>query len=142
MEAVLYLCWDHRHHHEAAMKLFRRSRKGLPSPFEVLFYLLAVVAFCVINWRLLNADNTPPPEPPARDFESMVMEAMLDDLEPVSIPGNRTAVTGEPGLGSSDEHGLVLENWMISPVAFSPAERDGEPVLQEWMIDLSSWGVK
>lgn len=123
------------------MKIFKRSRKGLPSPFEVLFYLLAVVIFCVINWRLLMADKSPTP-PPARDFESMVVEAMLDEMGSVSIPENRSTAPGGLDLSVSDEHGLVLENWMISPAAFSRTEIDGDPVLQEWMIDLSSWGVK
>ena len=128
------------------MKVFKRSRKGLPSPFEVLVYLLAVVAFCVVNWRLLNADNSPDP-PPAKDFETMVVEAMLDDMEPVRIGETQTDVTSTdnpvgPDLSVIDEHGLILEDWMIRTSAFSPSDPDGDPVLQEWMINLSSWGVK
>ena len=122
------------------MRIFKKSRKGLPSPFEVLFYLAAVVAFCVINWRLLIADNSPPP-PPAREFESMVVEAMLDELEPVTIPETRANESAGLDLSLSDEHGLIFEDWMISPASFSNSDPDGDPVLQEWMIDLSSWDV-
>jgi hypothetical protein len=106
-----------------------------------MFYLLAVVAFCVINWRLLMADKSPTP-PPAREFESMVVEAMLDEMGSVSIPENRSTETRGPDLSVSDEHGLILEDWMISPKTFSRSDTEGDLVLQEWMIDLSSWGLK
>ncbi|MDX2442293.1 MAG: hypothetical protein QNK30_00710, partial [Bacteroidales bacterium] len=42
-----------------------------------------MIAFCVINWTLLKTVN--PDKPPPKSFESVIVEEMLKDLDPVTL---------------------------------------------------------
>ena len=69
----------------------------------------------------------------------MVVEAMLDELEPVM---KSESPTGEPDIlnfGVSTENILELESWMISLKAFSRNEPEPELAVQDWMLSTSTW---
>jgi hypothetical protein len=117
----------------------RKFRKGLPSPLEVAFYLLAVIAFCVINWALLKAGRDEAEKPVVKSFENMVVEAMLDELEPVTKAKNANPAPNVLDFGVSRDHALTLETWMVSPEAFRKEESEPALTVEDWMISTSSW---
>jgi hypothetical protein len=119
------------------MKTTRRFRRGLPSPLEVSFYLFVVIAFCVINWTLLKADDTVKSE--TRPFETMLVEAMLEEMVPVMKYETQSPVSPAPFFITSSGHRLELEPWMISYEAFTLAGTESELALEDWMISTSTW---
>lgn len=120
------------------MKSRRRYRRGLPSPLEIMFYLMAVVIFCVLNWVLLKADNT---ERPAanKSFETMIVEHMLQELTPVMKVETETLASNALNFGVSSEPSLEVEGWMISLEAFTLGDTESELAVEDWMLSLSSW---
>ncbi len=120
------------------MKITRRSRRGLPSLLEVSFYLLVVIAFCVINWKLLKAvDDTGKPE--AKPFEEMLVKAMLEEMPPVMKYESPAPVSDAFYIKTSSEHRLELETWMIRLQDFNLSEVESELALEDWMINTASW---
>jgi hypothetical protein len=119
------------------MKITRRYRRGLPSPFLVVFLLLAVTAFCVINWTLLKTVN--PVQPEAKSFETMLLEAMLEEMVPVMKAEPQIPLSDAVKFTVSRENKLELEPWMLDLEAFRRSGTDSEPALEDWMIDTSSW---
>jgi hypothetical protein len=120
------------------MKYRRRYRRGLPSPLEVTFYLLAVVIFCVLNWVLLKADNTEP-STVDKSFETMIVEHMLQELTPVMKAQTEPLASNALNFGVSSEQSLEVESWMISIEAFTLSDTEKELVVEDWMLSLSSW---
>lgn len=110
------------------MKITKRFNRRLPSPLELSFYLFAVIAFCVINWTLLKTIN--PEQPAPKSFESMVVEKMLEELPPVTLPADKMMTIKQT---------LKLESWMLNYGAFSLFDTEGEIILEDWMINTSTW---
>jgi hypothetical protein len=119
------------------MKITKRSNRRLPSPLELSIYLCAVIVFCVINWTILKAVN--PEQRAPKSFESMVVEQMLEDLPPVTIPEERTMSNDVVNLAESSEHAIRLEPWMISLETFSLFDIESEIILEDWMISTVTW---
>jgi hypothetical protein len=119
------------------MKFMKRSNRRLPSPLELSIYLCAVIVFCVVNWTLLKAVN--PDKPPQKSFESIVLENMLENLPPVSLPNDSMMLMDMGNFSSSSEHTLRLEPWMLSYESFFLFNTEREIVLEDWMIDVSTW---
>lgn len=115
----------------------KRSNRRLPSPLELSIYLCAVIVFCVVNWTLLKAVN--PDQPTPKSFESMVVESMLEDLPPVTLPMDRMMLMDIGSISSSSEHTLRLEPWMLNYEAFLLFNTEREIILEDWMIDISTW---
>ncbi len=109
------------------MKITKRSNRMLPSPLELSFYLFAVIAFCVINWTLLKAIN--PEQRAPKSFESMVVEAMLEELPPVTLPVDKKLTIDHSNFA----------DWMLNYEAFSLFDTEGEIILEEWMISTITW---
>lgn len=122
------------------MKVTKRSNRRLPSPLELLFYLFAVIAFCVINWTLLKAVN--PDQPAPKSFESVVVEAMLDDLPPVTLPEDKMMTIDVSNFAEFSEQTLKLEPWMLNYEAFSLFNIESEIILEDWMIDITTWSAR
>ncbi len=114
----------------------KRSNKRLPSPLELSIYLCAVIVFCVVNWTLLKAVN--PDQPPPKSFESIVVEEMLEDLPPVTLDADRM---NPDDYGRSGSHGIGLAPRMLSSAAFSLFDIESEIMLEDWMIDISTWSA-
>ena len=110
------------------MKITKRSNRKLPSPLELSFYLFAVIAFCVINWTLLRAIK--PEQRAPKSFESMVIEAMLEGLPPVTLPADKMLTI---------EQTLKLEPWMSNYGVFPLFDTEGEIILEDWMINTTTW---
>jgi hypothetical protein len=121
------------------MRITRRSKRRLPSPLELSFYLFAVIAFCVINWTLLKAVN--PDKPPPKSFESVLVEAMLDDLDPVTLPEDKMMTLDVGNFAEFSEQTLKLEPWMLNFEAFSRFNTESEIILEDWMISTITWGT-
>ena len=121
------------------MKITKRSSRSLPSPLMLLCYLLAVTAFCVINWTLLKRDD--PVQQEAKSFESMIVEAMFKELVPVQKSEDQKLRSDVITFIETSEQALELETWMISIEAFSMVETDSELLLEDWMINTSSWSA-
>ena len=121
------------------MRITKRSKRRLPSPLELSFYLFAVIAFCVINWTLLKAVN--PDKPPPKSFESVLVEAMLDDLEPVALPEDKMMSLDVDNFAEFSEQTLKLEPWMLNVEAFSRFNTESEIILEDWMISTITWGT-
>jgi len=122
------------------MKVTKRSNRRLPSPLELLFYLFAVIAFCVINWTLLKTVN--PDQPAPKSFESVVVEAMLDDLPPVTLPEDKMMTIDVSNFAEFSEQTLKLEPWMLNYEAFSLFNIESEIILEDWMIDITTWSAR
>lgn len=112
------------------MKITKRFNRRLPSPLELSFYLFAVIAFCVINWTLLKAIN--PEQPAPKSFESMVVEAMLEELPPVTLPADKMMTIKQTSK---------LESWMLNYGVFSLFDTEDEIILEDWMINTSTWSA-
>ena len=112
------------------MKITKRSNRRLPSPLEFSFYLFAVIAFCVINWTLLKAIK--PEQRAPKSFESMVVEAMLDELSPVTLPEDKMLTINQTSN---------LEPWMLNYGVFSLFDTESEINLEDWMINTSTWSA-
>ena len=121
------------------MRITKRSKRRLPSPLELSFYLFAVIAFCVINWTLLKAVN--PDKPPPKSFESVLVEAMLDDLEPVALSEDKMMTPDVDNFAEFSEQTLKLEPWMLNVEAFSRFNTESEIILEDWMIRTITWGT-
>jgi hypothetical protein len=121
------------------MKFMKRSNRRLPSPLELSIYLCAVIVFCVINWTLLKAVN--PEQPAPKSFESMVVESMLEQLTPVTLPEDRMMLMQNGNFAASSEHALRLEPWMLRYEAFFRSNTESEIILEDWMIDISTWSA-
>jgi hypothetical protein len=119
------------------MKTTTRSRRSLPSPLKVSFYLLAVTAFCIVNWVLLAAGD--PVQHDAQSFESIVVKGMLEELPPVKIPEAKPPASEALNLNAASEIALGLETWMINYQTFTPVDADSGPALEDWMISTSGW---
>jgi hypothetical protein len=105
---------------------------------EVVFYLVAVVAFCVVNWLLLKAEDTQAPEV-NKSFENMILEEMLRNLPPRMKPETNRAATASLNLGVSSEQSLKLESWMLQPEAFRRPGTESELRVEDWMLSTESW---
>ena len=116
------------------MKITRRSNRRLPSLLELSIYLFAVIVFCVINWTILKAVN--PEQRAPKSFESMVLEQMLEDMPPMTLPEDRMMLDG---FGRSGSYALGLDPWMLSSEAFSRYGIERDIMLEEWMIDTAAW---
>lgn len=119
------------------MRRKRRSNRKLPSPLELALYLSAVIVFCVINWKLLKAVN--PNEPAPKSFESVVVEEMLRELPPVTIPDDKMKTIDLSNFAELSEHTLKLEPWMLNFEAFSRFDTESELLLEDWMISTTTW---
>lgn len=122
------------------MKVTKRSNRRLPSPLELLFYLFAVIAFCVINWTLLKTVN--PDQPAPKSFESVVVEEMLKELPPVTLPEDKMMTIDVSNFAEFSEQTLKLEPWMLNYEAFSPFNIESEIILEDWMIDITTWSAR
>lgn len=122
------------------MKVTKRSNRRLPSPLELLFYLFAVIAFCVINWTLLKAVN--PDQPAPKSFESVVVEEMLKELPPVTLPEDKMMTIDVSNFAEFSEQTLKLEPWMLNFEAFSRFNTESEIILEDWMIDITTWSAR
>ena len=122
------------------MKITKRSNRRLPSPLELSIYLCAVIAFCVINWTLLKTVN--PDQPAPKSFESVVVEAMLDDLPPVTLPEDKMMTIDVSNFAEFSEQTLKLEPWMLNYEAFSLFNIESEIILEDWMIDITTWSAR
>jgi cytoskeletal protein RodZ len=116
----------------------RRYRSRLPSPLEVVIYMVAVIAFCVINWLLLKANDTEQPVV-RKSFETVVAESMLKALTPVMKPPSRNRAQAAFDLGAGREDALEFEAWMISLDAFSSPDAEVKLSVEDWMLSTSSW---
>lgn len=103
--------------------------------------MVAVIAFCVINWVLLKADDAERPTV-NKSFETVVAESMLKALKPVMKPPSKNSGDAAFDLGISREHPLELETWMISPEAFRRPDGEEELTVEPWMLSPSSWHVE
>ena len=119
------------------MKITRRSNRRLPSPLELSIYLCAVIVFCVINWTLRKVVN--PEQRAPKSFESMVVESMLEDLPPVTLPADRVKSNNVDNFAESSEYAIRLEPWMISFESFSLFNTESEIILEDWMISTATW---
>lgn len=119
------------------MKIARRYRRGLPSPFLVLSLLLAVTALCLINWMLLKTVN--PVQPEEKSFEKWLLEAMLEEMVPVVKAETQIPSSHAVRFTVSRENKLELEPWMLDLEAWRRSGTESELILEEWMINTSTW---
>jgi len=119
------------------MKITKRSNRRLPSPLELSIYLCAVIVFCVINWTLLKTVNTKQRAP--KSIELMVVESMLADLPPMTLPDDRMMSNDVFNFEESNELAIRLEPWMLSFEAFSLFDTESEIILEDWMISTATW---
>lgn len=105
---------------------------------EVVFYLAAVIAFCVINWLLLKAEDTQKPEV-NKPFETMIVEEMLKEMTPVMKAETNHAAQGSLNISVSSEHSLELEPWMLNPEAFMRYGIERELTVEDWMLSTETW---
>ncbi len=119
------------------MRITKRSKRRLPSPLELSFYLFAVIAFCVINWTLLKVVN--PDKPPPKSFESVIIEEMLKDLDPVTLAEDKMMTLDVGNFAEFSEQTLKIEPWMLNIEAFSRFNTESEIILEDWMISTSTW---
>lgn len=122
------------------MRITKRSKRRLPSPLELSLYLLAVIAFCVINWRLLKVVN--PNQPAPKSIESIIVEEMLEDLPPVTIAEGEMKTTDLSIFAEFSEQTLKLEPWMLNFEAFFKFNTESEIKLEDWMINTTTWGAQ
>ena len=109
------------------MKTIKRSKKRLPSPLKVSFYLMVVAVCCLVNWSLLKADNIVQHH---KSIDLSIAEEMLEQLDPVEIPAFHM---------QAYEYSLELQNWMLNIEAYKPVSAINNPALEDWMISTSSW---
>ena len=121
------------------MRITKRSKRRLPSPLELSFYLFAVIAFCVINWTLLKTVN--PDKPAPKSIESVIVEEMLKELPPVTLPENKMMTIDLSNFAEFSEQTLKLEPWMLNFEAFSRFNTESEIILEDWMISTITWGA-
>ena len=119
------------------MRFTKRSRRRLPSPLELSFYLFAVIAFCVINWTLLK--TVKPNKPAPKSIESVIVEEMLKELPPVTLPENKMMTIDLSNFAEFSEQTLKLEPWMLNFEAFSRFNTESEIILEDWMISTATW---
>lgn len=119
------------------MRIKKRRKRRLPSPLELSLYLFAVVAFGIINWTLLNAVNHNQPAP--KSFKSVVVEAMLEDLPPVTLPEDKKMTIDPGNFTVFSEQTIKLESWMLNVEAFSSFNTESEIALEGWMLNTSTW---
>jgi len=122
------------------MRITKRSKRRLPSPLELSLYLFAVIAFCVINWRLLKAVN--PDKPAPKSIESIIVEEMLEELPPVTIPEEKMMTIDLSNFAEFSEQTLKLEPWMLNFEAFSKFNTESEIKLEDWMINTTTWSAQ
>ena len=121
------------------MRIAKRSKRRLPSPLELSFYLFAVIAFCVINWTLLKTVN--PDKPAPKSIESVIVEEMLKDLDPVTLLEDKMDTLDVGNFAEFSEQTLKLEPWMLNFEAFSRFNTESEIILEDWMISTITWGT-
>ena len=121
------------------MRIAKRSKRRLPSPLELSFYLFAVIAFCVINWTLLKTVN--PDKPAPKSIESVIVEKMLKDLDPVTLAEDKMKTLDVGNFAEFSEQTLKLEPWMLNFEAFSRFNTESEIILEDWMISTITWGT-
>ena len=121
------------------MRIAKRSKRRLPSPLELSFYLFAVIAFCVINWTLLKTVN--PDKPAPKSIESVIVEEMLKDLDPVTLQEDKMDTLDVGNFAEFSEQTLKLEPWMLNFEAFSRFNTESEIILEDWMISTITWGT-
>jgi len=119
------------------MRITKRSKRRFPSPLELSFYLFAVIVFCVINWTLLKAVN--PDKPAPKSIESVIVEEMLKDLEPVALLEDKMMTLDVGNFAEFSEQTLKLEPWMLNYEAFSLFNTESEIILEDWMISTTTW---
>jgi len=119
------------------MRITKKSKRRLPSPLELVLYLFAVIAFCVINWRLLKVVN--PDKPAPKSIENIIIEEMLDELPPVTLKEDTTKTIDLSNFAELSEQTLKLEPWMLNFESFSRFNIENEIILEDWMLDLASW---
>ena len=112
------------------MKTTKRSKRRLPSPVKISLYLLVVASCCIVNWSLLKAGNIFQQD---KSFELIIVEEMLDKMDPVNIPGIQFPAS------EAMDHRLELQGWMLNIEAYKPVSAVNEPELEDWMINTSSW---
>ena len=122
------------------MRFAKRSRRRLPSPLELLLYLFAVIAFCVVNWTLLKAVN--PDKPAQKSVESVIVEAMLEDLGPVSLPEDEKETSDDITFAVPREQTMGIEPWMLDVESFSRLNTEPEIILNDWMINTATWSIR
>lgn len=121
------------------MRFAKRSKRRLPSPLELLLYLFAVIAFCVVNWTLLKAVN--PDKPAQKSVESVIVEAMLEDLGTESLPEDKEETRDEFTFAVPREQTMGIEPWMLDIESFSRFNTEAEIILEDWMINFATWSI-
>ena len=117
------------------MKTQKHSNPTLPSPVKFSFYLLAVVALCLLNWNALKATDVV-------DGETKTLEARL---EAALVPVTETEIELEDWMLTianevTVESEIVLEDWMINRFDAVLAEvADPPPAIEDWMINTETW---
>jgi hypothetical protein len=96
-----------------------------------------VIAFGVINWTLLNAVNHNQPAP--KSFESVVVESMLENLPPVTLPEDKMMTIDPGNFTEFSEQTMKLEPWMLNFESFSTFNTESEIALEDWMLNTSTW---
>lgn len=112
------------------MKTTKRSKRRLPSPLKISLYLMVVAACCIVNWRLLKAGNIVQHD---KSIELVIVEEMLEKLEPVKIPKFHVPAS------ESRELKPELQTWMLDLEAYKQVPAGSDPALEDWMINTSSW---
>ena len=146
------------------MKTTSRNSRTLPSPIRFSIYIIAVAAFCFVNWTALKAAD--PAENEARSLEARLAEALVPvaDPEPVledwmlTVPESEIRLESwmltfaEDYLAANAESEIRLENWMLtvteSEIALESwmvdcdefqGTEETAPAVEEWMVNTASW---
>jgi len=69
-----------------------------------------------------------------------MVEAMLDDLDPVTLPEDKMMTLDVSNFAEFSEQTLKLEPWMLNFEAFSRFNTESEITLEDWMISTITWG--
>jgi hypothetical protein len=129
------------------MKTTSRTSRILPSPIRFSIYIIAVAAFCFVNWTALKAAD--PADDEAPSLEARLAEALVPVADPepeledwmLIVPENYNTVVAESEI--------ILENWMLTFAdEYVAANTESEIRLESWMltvteseIALESWMV-
>jgi len=71
-----------------------------------------------------------------------MVEAMLDDLDPVTLPEDKMMTLDVSNFAEFSEQTLKLEPWMLNFEAFSSFNTESEIILEDWMISTITWGTE
>jgi hypothetical protein len=106
------------------------TRKSLPTPIRFTAYLVAVAAFCFLNWTVLKAGD--PVEYHSAEFKAELAEAIAEDTETELIVENWMLGFDEATLADNDE--IQVEEWMLGYDEVTLTAREEEIEVEEWML--------